>query len=198
MDLAQLAGLLEGVLNRNLEASLSARRTAAALEGSCMDVGLPGLAPALRISVAGGQLRFAEPGPAPAGVALAGDWGRLLALLAGDHTGPGLDLQGDPALAEGFARLLEHCRPGPEEELARLTGDAFARQTADMVRAATQWAAEAAGSLRRNVRDFVQEEARLLPTRVEFDAFSEDVERLRDTVGRVSARVSALAKARER
>ena len=193
---AKLATSLEGVLNRNLHASLTARRAAADLEGLCMDMGVSASQPILRMSVEGGRLRFTEPDEKPSGVTLAGGWRRLLDLLGGDHTGPGLDLRGDPAVAEGFARLLRHCRPSPEEELARFTGDAFANEAGDAARAAAGWAEQAAGSLRRNLRDFVQEEARLSPTRMEFDAFSGEVERLRDSVARVGARVQALSRGR--
>ena len=157
-----------------------------------MDVGLPASEPVMRMRVEGGRLRFGEPQDAPAAVTLAGDWSRLLALLGGDHTGPGLDLRGDPAVAEGFARLLKHCRPDSEEELARHTGPVLARQAGDAASAAARWLEHAGESLKRNVRDFLQEEARLSPTRVEFDSFTEEVESLRDTVGRISARVGAI------
>lgn len=195
---AKLATSLEGVLNRNLQTSLTARRAAAELEGLSMDMGLSASQPILRMSVEGGRLRFAEPDEKPGGVTLAGGWRRLLELLGGDHAGPGLDLRGDPAVAEGFARLLKHCRPSPDEELARFTGDAFAHEAGDAARTAAGWAGEAAGSLRRNLRDFVQEEARFAPTRVEVDAFSAEVESLRDNVGRIAARVEALGKGRGR
>lgn len=196
--LAKLAAPLEAALNRNLRASLTARRAAAGLEGCSMDIGVSASEPLVRMSVDGGRLHLAEPDGAPSDVTLAGDWPRLVDLLGGDHTGPGLDLRGDPAIAEQFARLLEHCRPSPEEELARLTGDTFARQAGDAARAAGRWAEGAASSVRRNVRDFVQEEARLLPTRVEYEAFAHDVDRLRDSVGRVGARLGAVRRRRAR
>ena len=196
--LEQLAASVAGVLNRNLEASLSARRAAAALEGASMDVGLAGARPVLRMAVRDGKLDVAEPDGTPADVSLGGDLPRLAALLGGDHAAPGLDLRGDPAVAEAFARLLKHCRPDPEEELARFTGEVFARQAGDAARAAAQWAEGGSESLRRSMRDFVQEEARLAPTRVEFDAFSGEVESLRDSVARVGARVGALRKSRTR
>ena len=196
--LEQLAASVAGVLNRNLEASLSARRAAAALEGASMDVGLAGARPVLRMAVRDGKLDVAEPDGTPADVSLGGGLPRLAALLGGDHAAPGLDFRGDPAVAEAFARLLKHCRPDPEEELARFTGEVFARQAGDAARAAAQWAEGGSESLRRSMRDFVQEEARLAPTRVEFDAFSGEVESLRDSVARVGARVGALRKSRTR
>ena len=190
--LEQLANSAAAVLNRNLQASLSARRAAAGVEGLCMDVGLSGGPPVMRMTVLEGVLTVAKPAEAPADVSLAGSVGRLVALLGGDHTGPGLDMRGDPAVAEGFGRLLKHCRPDPEEELARVTGDAVAQQAGDAARATMGWATAAAESVRRSARDFVQEEARLAPTRVEFDAFAEQVEGMRDTVGRLAARWRAL------
>lgn len=196
--LARLASPLEAALNRNLRASLTARRAAAELEGRSMDVGVSASDPLLRISVQDGRLRLAEPDGAASEVALAGDGRRLLGLLGGDYSGPGLDLRGDPAVAEKFGRLLKHCRPSPEEELARLTGDTFARQAGDAARAAAGWADGAAGSVRRNARNFMQEELRLSPTRVEFEAFTDEVDRLRDSVGRIDARISAASRKRGR
>ena len=190
--LEQLANSAAAVLNRNLAASLTARRAAERLEGVSMDVGLAGARAVLRMSVRDGQLSAGSPDGQPADLSLSGDLPRLVALLGGDHAGPGLELRGDPALAEAFARLLKHCRPDPEEELARFTSEAFARQAGDAARAAAQWAGEGAVSLRRSVRDFVQEEARLAPTRVEFEAFAEQVEALRDTVGRLEGRARIL------
>ena len=190
--LKQLAASVAGVLNRNLEASLSARRAAAGLEGASMDVGLAGARPVLRMAVRDGQLHVAEPDDTPAEVSLSGELPRLAALLGGDHAGPGLDLRGDPAVAEEFARLLKHCRPDPEEELARFTGEVFARQAGDAARAAARWAGGGSASLRRSMRDFVQEETRLAPTRVEFEAFAEQVEQLRDTAGRLAERARNL------
>jgi len=190
--LEQLANSAAAVLNRNLAASLTARRAAERLEGVSMDVGLAGARAVLRMSVRDGRLGVGSPDGQPANVSLSGDLPRLIALLGGDHAGPGLELRGDPALAEAFARLLKHCRPDPEEELARFTGEVFARQAGDAARAAVQWAGEGAVSLRRSLRDFVQEEARLAPTRVEFEAFAEQVEALRDTVGRLEGRARIL------
>ena len=191
--LEQLANSAAAVLNRNLAASLTARRAAEGLEGVSMDVGLAGARPVLRMRVRDGQLSVGSPDGQPADVSLSGDLPRLVALLGGDHAGPGLELRGDPALAEAFARLLKHCRPDPEEELARFTGEVFARQAGDAARAAAQWAEQSAVSLRRSMRDFVQEEARLAPTRVEFEAFAEQVEGLRDAAGRLAARMRILS-----
>lgn len=196
--LAKFAAPVEEVLNRNLQASLTARRAAAALDGCSMDIGVSAAGPLLRMSVDGGRLRLAEPDDTPAAVSLTGEWRRLFELLGGDHAGPGLDLRGDPALAERFAQLLKHCRPSPEEELARFTGEPVAREVGDAARAAGRWAGDAAVSVRRNVRDFVQEEARLSPTRVEFDAFVHDLDQLRDNVARFAARLRAASEGRGR
>ena len=195
--LEQLAASCADVLNRNLAASLSARRAAAGMEGLRVDVGLAGAEPVLRLAVQDGRLAIAKPDESPADVTLSGSLGRLVALLGGDHAAPGLDMKGDPAVAEGFARLLRHCRPDPEEELARLAGDVFARQAGDAARAAAQWAEGSSESLRRSMRDFVQEEGHLAPTRVEFDAFADQVEGMRDKAARLAARARVLAAGRK-
>ena len=102
-----LATSLEGVLNRNLHASLTARRAAAELEGLCMDMGVSAAQPILRMSVEGGRLRFAEPDDKPSGVTLAGGWRRLLDLLGGDHTGARTRFA-------GRSRRSRRVRPAPQ------------------------------------------------------------------------------------
>ena len=110
----------------------------------------------------------------------------------------GAELSGDVATAEAFAELLRHARPDLEEELSRLIGDIAAHEVADAARRTDDWAREAGSALTMNTSEFLQEEARQLPPRVEVNAFGRDVECLRDDVERAAQRIARLEQHRRR
>ena len=110
----------------------------------------------------------------------------------------GAELSGDVATAEAFAELLRHARPDPEEELSRLIGDIAAHEVAGAARRTDDWAREAGSALTLNTSEFLQEEARQLPPRVEVNAFGRDVECLRDDVERAAQRLARLEQHRRR
>ena len=110
----------------------------------------------------------------------------------------GAELSGDAATAEAFAELLRHARPDLEEELSRMVGDIPAHQLAGVARRADAWTRQAGSALAMNTSEFLQEEARQLPPRVEVNAFGRDVERLRDDVERAAQRLARLEGLRRR
>ena len=104
----------------------------------------------------------------------------------------GAELWGDVATAETFAELLRHARPDLEDELSKLIGDIAAHEVASAARRTDAWARQASSALTMNTSEFLQEEARQLPPRVEVNAFGRDVERLRDDVERAAQRLARL------
>ena len=110
----------------------------------------------------------------------------------------GAELSGDVATAEAFAELLRHARPDLEEELSGLIGDIAAHEVAGAARRTDNWAREAGSALTMNTSEFLQEEARQLPPRVEVNAFGRDVECLRDDVERAAQRLARLEQHRRR
>ena len=110
----------------------------------------------------------------------------------------GAELSGDAATAEAFAELLRHARPDLEEEISRMVGDIPAHQLAGVARRADAWTRQAGSALAMNTSEFLQEEARQLPPRVEVNAFGRDVERLRDDIERAAQRLARLEGLRRR
>ena len=102
---------------------------------------------------------------------------------------------GDPEIAERFWKLLQAARPDWEDELSRLTGDVAAHHIGETLRALQAFGGRVTSSIGRNVAEYLQEETRELVNRVEVDAFFEDVDRLRDDVARLEARLKRLARA---
>jgi len=73
-----------------------------------------------------------------------------------------------------------------------VVGDVAARRVANVARGLLDWGRKAAGSFTGSVVEYLQEEGRDLPTRVEVDEFLEGVDRLRDDTERLEARLSRL------
>jgi ubiquinone biosynthesis protein UbiJ len=106
-----------------------------------------------------------------------------------------VEILGDTALAQAFNRALAGLDVDWEEQLARVIGDPFAHQVGNQARAAARWARKTSESLTANLQEYLQEEARLTPTRYELEAFLSRVDILRDDVERAEARIERLARA---
>jgi ubiquinone biosynthesis accessory factor UbiJ len=105
-----------------------------------------------------------------------------------------VEIEGDTTLAQAFNRALAGLDVDWEEQLARVIGDPFAHQVGTRVRAAARWGQKTSESLTADLQEYLQEEARLLPTRYEIDAFLAQVDILRDDVERAEAHVERLTR----
>jgi ubiquinone biosynthesis accessory factor UbiJ len=72
-------------------------------------------------------------------------------------------------------------------------GDPFAHQVGNRVRAAGRWGQKTRDP-DHGLQEYLQEEAGLLPTRYEIEAFLSQVDILRDDVERVEARIERLTR----
>ena len=106
-----------------------------------------------------------------------------------------VEFLGDTALAQGFFRTLGRIEIDWEELLARALGDPVAHALGRLLRSGSEHLQASASVLRRDVSEYLTEEARLLPTQAEFEVFGEAVERLRDDVERLEARIRRLERA---
>jgi ubiquinone biosynthesis accessory factor UbiJ len=102
------------------------------------------------------------------------------------------NLSGDLQVAERYSQLLKLARPDIEDEVAKWLGDVPAHALGEFARGAGAWLARAAGALRMNTAEYLQEESRAMPAPLEADAFYSDVERLRDDIERTAARLTRL------
>jgi ubiquinone biosynthesis protein UbiJ len=102
------------------------------------------------------------------------------------------NFSGDLQVAERYSQLLKLARPDIEDEVAKWIGDVPAHALGEVARGAGAWLARAAGALRMNTAEYLQEESRAMPAALEADAFYSDVERLRDDVERTAARLARL------
>ena len=103
-----------------------------------------------------------------------------------------LNLSGDARLAQRFQKLLNHLKPDVEEELSSLIGDVAANRLGKISRGIVRWGRDARSTMGANIREYLQEESRDVPSRYETDKFSENIGTLRDDVERLEARVNRL------
>ena len=102
-------------------------------------------------------------------------------------------IEGDAEVAQKFRELLRHTQPDFEEELSLVIGDVAAHQLAAFARGLVDWGRRASDSLATSVAEYLQEEGRDVPTRIEVDEFLRDVDTLRNDVDRLEARLARLA-----
>jgi len=186
----------EAVLNRNIAASATARQLCRQLDGKVLALHVTGTPVSLFLRGAGERM---EVDTANTGVATATLSGTPLSLLrlAGARAdaalrGGNVHIEGNAEVAQTFSELLKHTRPDLEEELSRVIGDVAAHQAGNMARSALAFGRRAADTFAQNVAEFLQEESRDLPTRTEADEFLSGVDKLRDDVDRVAARIKLL------
>ena len=191
--------LIETELNRCVSESTAARELLARLRGSSFAVHVEGLGLTAVLHADDERLRL-DSDATNASATLRATPLDLLRLLNADGVSgvkrTRADLSGDLEVAERFARLLKLARPDLEEEVAKWVGDVPAHALGEAVRGAAAWFARAGAALRMNAAEYLQEESRAMPAPLEARAFYADVERLRDDVERVSARLKRLEQRR--
>jgi ubiquinone biosynthesis protein UbiJ len=102
-------------------------------------------------------------------------------------------IEGDVELAQRFGEIIGGLDIDWEEQLSRLTGDVFAHEIGTAARKAARWGRRSADVLGTDLAEYLTEEARLVPHRNELETFLDDVDRLRDDLARLEARVQRLA-----
>lgn len=110
--------------------------------------------------------------------------------------GRGVTLEGDSGLVHRLQQILADSQIDWEAWLADLIGDTAAHPLANLLRSATQQLRYSGNSLMLSLEEYLHEEARLLPTRVEIEIWQDDVDELRDASDRLEARIAQLEQQR--
>jgi ubiquinone biosynthesis protein UbiJ len=105
-----------------------------------------------------------------------------------------VQIEGDNGLAQTLGDLLKGLDIDWEELLAKLLGDTLAHQLSQQARAGGRWLERGSQTLRSNLREYLIEEGRVLPSESELSGFLDGVDRLRDDVERLEARVTRLSR----
>lgn len=105
-----------------------------------------------------------------------------------------VEVKGDTETGQRFQDILAAMDIDWEEHLSRVIGDVAAHQAGNLAREGARQANRSADTLRRDLGEYLTEESRLLPARIEVENFLADVDRLRLDVDRLEARVRRLLK----
>lgn len=190
-----------GIINRQIAAMTPARELARELEDKVLAVRVADTGIAAYLLVEHGELLLSMTTVDEPDVVISGSLFSL-ARVAGP-AGESLmregvvDVVGDAIVAQQFRRLLRYGRPDIEEGLSNVIGDVAAHGLGQVARGVGRWRREAAATMQQNVGEYLQEESRVVPSRYEVEHFHRHVEKLRDDVERLEARVGKLMASRE-
>jgi ubiquinone biosynthesis protein UbiJ len=105
-----------------------------------------------------------------------------------------VEVEGDAGLAQELGDFIGGIDIDWEEQLSRLAGDPIAHDLGNRIRAAERWGRSSFDALADDLKEYLQEEARILPTRYEAERFLDAVDTLRDDTERLAARIQRLRK----
>lgn len=94
-------------------------------------------------------------------------------------------IDGDAEFAATIAKLAEHLRWEPEEDLARLLGDAPAHRLGNIARAMTEQASRTGRNLLETVAEYLLDENPQLVRRAALAGFTADLAQARDALARL-------------
>ena len=103
-----------------------------------------------------------------------------------------VEITGDVETGQAFKAVLDDMDIDWEEQLSRLTGDVVAHQLGNLARRTGNWLRHGRDTLQHDVGEYLQEEARVLPSRIEIENFNSDVSDLAMAVERLEARLHRL------
>ena len=199
---ASLASGLEAAINRYLSLDPDVRPRLARLEGRIIALDLRGLDLKIFLRINGDGitiLNASEQAPdtvlhgSPLGMARLGlGSSKTGALFSGE-----VEIEGDIDTGQDFKALLDKLDIDWEEQLSRLTGDVIAHQAGNAARKTGNWLRHVRTTLEQDLSEYLQEELRVVPTRIEIENFVADVDRLGMDVGRIEARTNRLLSAGE-
>ncbi|MDX1732722.1 MAG: SCP2 sterol-binding domain-containing protein [Halioglobus sp.] len=190
-------GALEGVINRALAL---APRGGAELEPFDNQVfALHCTAPAidLYLHTGPGRIRLTRIHEGPVTTSIRGtaaDFRELAAATdpAATLINGALELDGDSGPLIELQKVLSTLDIDWEAPLVDTLGDVAGHQVAQVLRNGFAWSRQAAQSLTRQLEEFIHEEARLSPPRLELEDFYRDVRQLDQRVERLQKRAQRL------
>ena len=101
-----------------------------------------------------------------------------------------VEIIGNAKVAQKFQKLLTELDIDWAEQLSKITGDIVAFRVEQGAKKTSAWITQSLNSLALSGREYLQEEARDLPTQVEFERFKQMVTDTRHDVERLEALIN--------
>ena len=189
---------IASVLNKNIRATTPARELCQKLAGTVVAIRVRDTALTAWFIVQDDYLELTTETDLEPDVLISGSIITLAQMAGASDVGAvrsgSLEFAGDPILADEFRQLLTFAKPDLEEELSGFVGDAAAHRLGEIARGVGKWSRDARSIMAQNIREYLQEESRDVPSRYEVERFTSDVGALRDDVDRLEARIRRLKK----
>ncbi len=190
---------LESIINRYLRLDPECGARMATLSGRCIGIELRGLDLQLFIYPGEQGIRLSDQldGDTEPDTTLRGTPLGMARLGLGKNTEKTLfsgdvSIDGDVETGQAFKAILDAMDIDWEEQLSRLTGDAIAHQLANTAKRASRVFGHSRHTLEKDIGEYLQEELRVLPARIEAENFSAAVTRTSIDTDRLAARVKRL------
>jgi len=190
-------GLLEGAINRYLALDSTSLARMGALQGRVIGLDITGIGLRLYVLPGADGVQILHHYEGEPDALLRGTPAAFARLAVGDDASAVLfagdvRIVGDTELGQRFKAVLDGMEVDWEEQLSRVMGDVAAHQLARGARGVGAWARSSAASLRQDVSEYLQEEARLVPTTLEVEEYLEQVDGVRSDADRLEARIARL------
>ncbi len=190
---------LEGALNRYLRLDPEAATRMAALTGRCIAIEMHGIDLTLFMLPGEQGIRILEDVEDEVDTTLHGTPLALARLGLGANTSKTLfsgdvTISGDVETGQAFKAILDDMDIDWEEQLSQLTGDVIAHQIGNMARHTRRVLIHGKLTLEQDLGDYLREELRVLPARIEVENLSADIDRIRTDTDRLAARIRRLQK----
>lgn len=132
-----------------------------------------------------------------ANATISGNAENLLGVLAkqADHRAladASIEISGDATLVQDIHVMVQSLDVNWQDYLAPILGDVVSHELGEMQNSASAWSKSAGTSMQRSVRDYLTEEARLTPSELEVDSFSNRLDQLRLRLDRLAAKTELL------
>lgn len=193
--------MVEAAINRVLALDPEGASRLARAQGRVLRVELLGLGLQLYVVAEDAGLRlFGEYAAEPDCVVRATP-AALLSMAIAEHREDevfrgSVQIDGDNGLAQTIGEVLKGLDIDWEEQLAAVVGDTAAHQIGSQARAGSRWATRTGRALESDLREYLIEEGRVVPSDTEMQGYLSGVDRFRDDVERLEARIERLARRR--
>ncbi|MAZ39077.1 MAG: hypothetical protein CMF49_03075 [Legionellales bacterium] len=105
-----------------------------------------------------------------------------------------IKITGDVDTAQKVQDLLQGIEFDWEEYLSRYTGDPIAYHIGNIGKKFMRFGQRFINTSQQNIREYLQEEIKLLPTRIEVEDFLDNIDTLRSDIDRLEAKINLLEK----
>jgi ubiquinone biosynthesis protein UbiJ len=107
-----------------------------------------------------------------------------------------LRIRGDSRLMQSLQSLVSELDIDWEAPIAAVVGDVAGHQIGKTLRGLFAWGKQSRSSVERQLSEFILEEARLSPSKLELEDFYRDIRKLQQNIDRAEAKLKRLARQR--